>query len=141
MAGYYRNADATDATLRGGTLATGDMGYIDNEGDLWVIQRRSDIIISGGENIYPAEVEAVLLTHPSVAQVCVVGIPDAEWGERVAALVVPHAATTATDLVDFCRRQLAGYKQPRLIAFADHLPHTASGKVARRAVADYLTGV
>ena len=112
---------------------TGDIGYLDDDGDLWVVQRRSDLIVSGGENVYPAEVEAVLKRHPAVANVCVVGVPDAEWGQLVAAMVqlLPNKSLTKAELLIFSREQLAGYKQPRLISFVTELPQTASGKVAR----------
>lgn len=140
MAGYYHNPTATAATLRKGELYTGDIGLLDADGDLWIVQRRSDLIVSGGENVYPMEVEAVLRQHPAVAAVCVVGLPDAEWGEQVAALVEcrPGMQVTAAELQAFGRQQLAGYKQPRLITFIDALPQTASGKVERRTVAAHL---
>lgn len=140
MAGYYKNPEATAATLRNGELYTGDIGYLDAAGDLWLVQRRSELIISGGENVYPAEVEAVLRQHPAVAAACVVGLPDAEWGESVAALIepVPGATVTAAELVEHCRARLARYKHPRTIRFADALPQTASGKIERRTVIDML---
>lgn len=141
MAGYYNNPEATAHTLRRGWLHTGDIGYVDDEGDLWLVQRRSDIVISGGENVYPAEVEAVLRRHPAVADACVVGVPDPEWGQRVAAMVQLRAGQTISeaDLVEFIRPQLAGYKRPRLFAFVDALPQTASGKIERRSVAAQLS--
>lgn len=141
MAGYYKNPEATAKTIRHGELFTGDIGYLDDEGDLWLVQRRNDIIISGGENIYPAEVEAVLRQHPAVANACVVGLPDPEWGQQVAALVEcqPQAQVTAAALLAFSRSRLAGYKQPRLLDFIDALPQTASGKVERRRVIEYLS--
>lgn len=124
-------------------LHTGDMGYLDADGDLWIVQRRSDLILSGGENVYPAEVEAVLRQHPAVAEACVVGIPDAEWGQRVAAMVQvkPGQTVTETDLLAFCRQQLAGYKVPRHIQLVDALPLTASGKIARSQVSELLKGI
>lgn len=140
MAGYYQNPEATAKTIRNGELFTGDIGFLDEDGDLWLVQRRTDIIISGGENIYPAEVEAVLRQHPAVANVCVVGLPDPEWGQRVAALVEcqPQAQVTVDALLAFSRSRLAGYKQPRLLALIAALPQTASGKVERRRVVEYL---
>jgi O-succinylbenzoic acid--CoA ligase len=136
MSGYYKNPAATAKTIRNGDLFTGDIGYLDDEGDLWLVQRRNDIIISGGENIYPAEVEAVLRQHPAVAAVAVVGVPNAEWGQVVAALVEchPQQQVTVAELLAFSRQRLAGYKQPRLLAFTDALPQTASGKIERRTV-------
>jgi O-succinylbenzoic acid--CoA ligase len=140
MRGYYRQPEATRQTLRSGELYTGDLGYLDDEGDLWVIQRRADLIVSGGENVYPAEVEQALREHPAVGDVCVVGLNDAEWGQRVAAAVVrrSQAQVTEADLIAFCRTRLAGYKQPRLIRFIDALPQTASGKVQREVVRQQL---
>jgi O-succinylbenzoic acid--CoA ligase len=136
MRGYHQNADASEKTLRGGELYTGDMGYLDEDGDLWLVQRRSDLIVSGGENVYPAEVEAILLGHPAVGEVCVVGVDDPEWGQVVAAVVVPAAEQQLQpdDLVQYGREHLAGYKQPRRVLMIDALPQTASGKVQRRKV-------
>ncbi|RMF05138.1 MAG: o-succinylbenzoate--CoA ligase, partial [Chloroflexi bacterium] len=134
MAGYYRQPDATRQALRHGELFTGDLGYLDADGDLFVVQRRSDLIVSGGENVYPAEVERVLRSHPAVADACVVGLPDPEWGQRVAAMVVCAKPVAKAALRDFCRQQLGGYKQPRLFKFVESLPLTASGKVHRDAV-------
>ena len=114
-----------------GTFATGDIGYLDADGDLWIVQRRSDLIVSGGENVYPSEVEAVLRSHPAVEDACVVGVADAEWGQRVAAMVALRAGETVSeaDLIAYSRERLAGYKQPRTVVFVDELPQTASGKV------------
>lgn len=135
MRGYLNEPDAR--ALRDGELYTGDIGYVDADGDLWPVQRRSDLIVSGGENIYPAEVEAALRAHPDVLDVCVVGAPSDEWGQQVAAAVVlrPGAALSADALTGFARASLAGYKLPRLIRFVDALPQTASGKIQRAAVA------
>lgn len=140
MAGYYRNDAATARTIRAGRLHTGDLGYVDGDGDLFLVQRRSDLIVTGGENVYPAEVEAILRAHPAVAEACVVGVPDAEWGQRVAAAVQVHpgAALAESDLLVFCRERLAGYKVPRQVRFVAELPQTASGKIERRRVAELL---
>jgi O-succinylbenzoic acid--CoA ligase len=140
MQGYFNSPQATRAVLRDGWLYTGDIGYLDEEGDLWLVQRRSDLIVSGGENIFPAEVEAVLRRHPAVAEVCVVGLPDPEWGQRVAALVVaqPGEAPAVEELLAFSRQSLAGYKLPRLIRFVDQLPQTASAKIERKRVQQIL---
>ena len=138
MAAYYGNPDATASALQDGWLRTGDMGYLDSDGDLFVVQRRKDMIVSGGENIYPAEVEAVLRAHPAVADACVVGLRDAEWGQRCAAAVQLHAGQglSREDLLAYSRTRLAGYKQPSAqhIRFVDALPQTVSGKIARRDV-------
>ena len=140
MAGYYRDTAATGRALAGGELHTGDIGYLDEDGDLWLVQRRSDIIVSGGENVYPAEVERVLAQHPAVGAACVVGLPHPEWGQQVAALVVlqPGARLGEAELLAFSRQRLAGYKQPRLLRFTTALPLTASGKVARAEVQQAL---
>lgn len=139
MAGYFQRPDATAETVRDGELFTGDMGYLDDGGDLWLVDRRSDIIVSGGENVYPAEVEAVLRAHPGVTAVCVAGVRDATWGQRVAAMIVPaDDGLTADALIAHARTHLAGYKIPRQIRFVDALPLTASGKIARSQVRTQL---
>ncbi|GIV78843.1 MAG: 2-succinylbenzoate--CoA ligase [Litorilinea sp.] len=140
MAGYYQDPEATARALRDGWLHTGDIGYLDGDGDLWLLQRRSDVIVSGGENVYPAEVEAALRQHPAVEEACVVGIPDPEWGQRVAAMVQlrPGHRVTVAELDAFLRPRLAGYKRPRILTFVESLPQTASGKIARRTVAEML---
>ena len=133
--GYYNASGATRAALRDGWLHTGDIGYLDEDGDLFVLQRRADLIISGGENIYPAEVERVLRQHPAVAEAVVFGQPDQQWGQRAAAVVELQAgaATSAEALEIFMRGKLAGYKIPRQYAFVDAMPRTSSGKIQRGA--------
>ena len=135
MHGYYGDPDATAKALRAGWLHTGDIGYLDEEGDLFILRRREDLIVSGGENVYPAEVEAVLRQHPAVAEGVVLGIADARWGQAVAAVVELRAGQSASadELIAFARQRLAGYKIPRRIAFLPTLPRTASGKVRRSA--------
>lgn len=117
------------------SLHTGDIGYFDSDGDLWVLARRTDLIVSGGENIYPEEVERALLRHPAVSEACVVGVPDPEWGQSVAAAVILREPCSQDTLVQFLRGQVAGYKIPRRIIFVEALPHTASGKLKRAEVA------
>ena len=136
MQGYYNDTEATTKALHDGELHTGDIGYVDDEGDLFVVQRRTDLIVSGGENVYPAEVERVLRQHSAVQEAAVVGIPDDEWGQIVAAAIVlkPETKLTTDELVSFCRTKLAGYKTPRRALFVDQLPQTASGKIHRGAV-------
>ena len=126
--------------LQPATITTGDLGYLDADGDLWIVQRRSDLIVSGGENIYPAEVEAALRQHPQVVEACVVGLPDAEWGQRVVAMVqiTPDATISEQELITFCREHLAGYKIPRQIKLVEQLPLTASGKIGRKQVTEHL---
>jgi len=132
--GYWQRPDETAEVFRGGWLRTGDVGYLDEEGYLYVLDRRDDLIVSGGENVYPAEVEAVLLAHPGVAEAGVYGIDDERWGRVPAAKVVPRpgAAVTASELVAFCRERLATYKAPANIQFVEALPRTAAGKLQRR---------
>ena len=131
----YLDAVATAEALRDGWLHTGDLGYLDAEGDLFIVQRRADLIVTGGENVYPAEVERVLANHPQVAEACVVGVPHPEWGQQVAAAVVPKASNDddrlLSDLKNLCRESLAGYKQPRAFLLLAELPRTPSGKPRR----------
>ncbi len=119
-----------------GWLHTGDEGALDADGRLTVTGRAGDTIITGGENVAPAEVEAVLESHPAVAEAAVHGVPDAEWGERVVATIVLSGADTATadDLRGYCQVRLAGYKVPRVFRFTHELPRTVSGKLLRRSL-------
>ncbi|MCX7858559.1 MAG: o-succinylbenzoate--CoA ligase [Chloroflexus sp.] len=117
---------------------TGDLGYFDAEGYLYVVERRSDLIIAGGENIYPAEIEAALLSHPAVAEAGVVGLPDPEWGQRPVAAVVTRQPVTPEELLAHCRKQLAGYKIPRAIVFMRELPRTAAGKLRRHELREQI---
>jgi long-chain acyl-CoA synthetase len=134
MAGYFNRPEETAAALVDGWLRTGDGGYLDDEGYLFLTDRIKDMIVSGGENVYPVEVEEALAQHPGVAEVAVIGVPDERWGETVMALVIPRdgAVPAAEELVAFARERLAGYKLPRVVAFVDDLPRTPSGKVLKR---------
>jgi O-succinylbenzoic acid--CoA ligase len=134
MQGYLNDPAATAQALRDGWLHTGDIGCLDAQGALQVLDRRDDLIVSGGENVYPAEVEAVLLEHPAVAEAGVSGVPDADLGARVTAWIVAVAgrAPSIAELQRHCRERLAGYKQPREFRFVAALPRTASGKLQRR---------
>ncbi|MEM7330986.1 MAG: o-succinylbenzoate--CoA ligase [Chloroflexota bacterium] len=140
MQGYFANEQATVETIQDGELYSGDVGYLDEDGDLWLVQRRSDIIVTGGENVYPAEVEKVLKSHPAIKEICVAGIPSAEWGELVAAMIVleNNQCVDTETLSAYGRKQLAGYKQPRHIQFTDALPLTGSGKIHRKRVKELL---
>lgn len=129
MRGYYRNEEATGLALREGWLFTGDLGYLDADGDLWIVDRRGDLIVTGGENVAPTEVERVLLAFEGVREACVVGVTDAEWCQRVVAVIVGEVDQEA--LIWHCRAHLAGYKIPREVRFVEALPQTASGKVKR----------
>jgi o-succinylbenzoate---CoA ligase len=136
MRGYINRPEETALALRDGWLHTGDLGYLDSEGYLYVVSRRHDLIISGGENIYPTEVESVLLAHPAVEEAAVVGVLDARWGQVPAAAVKLRVAMAASEaeLIDFCRERLAGYKVPKLVRFVATLPRNAAGKLLRDAV-------
>ncbi|RBI63717.1 2-succinylbenzoate-CoA ligase [halophilic archaeon] len=141
MAGYYGNPDATAAAFGEHGLRTGDVGYRDEAGRVWVLNRRSDRIVTGGENVDPGEVVDALRDHPRVREAAVVGVADEEWGERVAALVVPRGDggdLSLADLREHCEGRLAGYKHPRLLATVGELPRTASGTVDREAVRERL---
>ena len=136
--GYWKDAEATAAAFRGGWFHTGDLGYLDDEGFLYIADRKKDLIISGGENIASPEVERVLYEHPSVLEASVIGRPDARWGEVPVAFVVlrPGAEATAEELQEFCRTRLARFKVPRAVAFIDALPRNPSGKVLKRVLRD-----
>ena len=138
MAGYWRNPEATTAALRNGWLWTGDMGMLDADGFLTLKDRSKDLIISGGSNIYPREIEEVLLTAPGVAEVAVVGAPDSEWGEIVVAFVVPQpdAALDAKALDAFCLDQIARFKRPKRYEIVDALPKNNYGKVLKTELRD-----
>lgn len=141
--GYAGRPEATAAAIRDGWLHSGDLGYLDDEGYLYVVDRRSDLIISGGENVYPAEVEAALLAHPAVAEVGVVGAPHATWGQVPVAFVIVRPGEASenieAELLAFARARLAGYKVPRRVLLLPELPRTASGKL-RRAELRLLVG-
>ena len=140
--GYWKNPEKTAEAFRGAWCSVGDLARRDEDGYYHLVDRKSNMIISGGENIYPSEVESLLAGHPAVQDVAVVGLPDATWGERVHAVVVPRAGATATEaeLLEWCRERIAGYKRPRSLAFiaeAD-LPRTATGKIQHRVLRDRL---
>jgi acyl-CoA synthetase (AMP-forming)/AMP-acid ligase II len=136
--GYYGNSVASAAIRRGKWETGGDMGYLDEEGFLHLVDRKNDMIISGGENIYPAEIERVLVLHPKVFEVTVVGVPDEKWEESPRACIVLHAGMTSTEqeIISFCEGKLARYKLPRSVEFLDTLPRNAMGKVLRRELRD-----
>jgi O-succinylbenzoic acid--CoA ligase len=140
MQGYYRRPDATRDVLRDGRLYTGDIGYLDEDGDLWIVQRRVDLIVSGGENVYPSEVENVLARHPAIKESVVVGVGDSQWGQVVAAGIVLNSETSLSkqEIIDYCRESLAGYKIPRYVAFFKKFPRTASGKIQRNSVREQI---
>jgi acyl-CoA synthetase (AMP-forming)/AMP-acid ligase II len=134
MAGYWARTTETAEVMRGGWLHTGDAGYMDEDGFIFLKDRIKDLIVSGGENVYPAEIEAVMAGHPEVVECAVVGVPDAKWGETVKAVVVRRAGATVSEqaLIDWTRDKLAGFKRPRSVDFVDSLPRNASGKLLKR---------
>jgi acyl-CoA synthetase (AMP-forming)/AMP-acid ligase II len=134
MKGYWRNPEATAETLINGWLHTGDMGYMDESGYLFIMDRSKDMIISGGENIYPREIEEVLIRHPAVREVAVIGVPDHKWGEAIKAVVslVPGQAVTEEELISFCKASIASYKKPKSLDFVDDLPKNNYGKILKR---------
>jgi long-chain acyl-CoA synthetase len=134
MMGYWNLPEATAAALRGGWFYTGDAGYLDADGYLYIHDRIKDMIISGGENIYPAEVESCLFSNPAVADAAVIGVPDENWGEAVKAFVVlkPGVAITEDELIAFARDSIAHYKAPKSIVFVSELPRNPSGKILKR---------
>ncbi len=132
MSGYWRNPAATAAALRGGWLWTGDLGAFDADGFLTLKDRSKDLIVSGGSNIYPREVEEVLLAHPAVAEASVVGRPDREWGEVVVAFIVARgAAPSAEELDRLCLDHIARFKRPKEYRFVERLPKNNNGKVVK----------
>jgi acyl-CoA synthetase (AMP-forming)/AMP-acid ligase II len=140
---YYKQPDSYAATQRGDFHTVGDIAYRDDEGYLYICDRKNDMIISGGMNIYPAEIEAALELHPDIYDVAVFGIPSEDWGEAVHAAVVlaPGSSVSAADVTEFAREHLAGYKAPRSISFVDELPRTGSGKILKRQLrAPYWAG-
>ena len=144
MRGYWNRPDASAEALRDGWMHTGDAGTLDANGYLYLLDRVKDMIVSGGENVYPRVVEDALMTHPAVAEVAVIGVPDAQWGESVKAIVVRRdgEAVEATELIDYCRDRLGGFERPRSVDFVDELPRTASGKVLKRELREpYWQGI
>jgi acyl-CoA synthetase (AMP-forming)/AMP-acid ligase II len=131
---YHKAQEKYEKGRRGEWLSVGDVAYRDADGYYYICDRKSDMIISGGMNIYPAEIESALEQHPGVADVAVFGIPSEEWGESVHAVIVPHHGETlsAEDVVTFARDRLAGYKIPRSVSCQDEIPRTASGKILKR---------
>ena len=136
MMGYWKQPEISAETLRGGWLHTGDLGTLDEDGYIYLMDRKADMIVTGGENVYPKETEDILYEHPAVQECAVVSAPDEKWGERVQAVVVlkPGQITTEEELINFCRSKLAGYKCPRRVEFWKELPKTPIGKIMRKEV-------
>jgi acyl-CoA synthetase (AMP-forming)/AMP-acid ligase II len=140
LVGYWRNPEATAAAFTDGWFHSGDVGRWDEDGYLFIVDRKKDMILSGGENIYPREVEEVLYEHPAVVEAAVIGAPDPTWGERVVAVVCarPGEVVSAAMLIEHCRQRIASYKKPRHVVFIDTLPRNASGKVLKRELRDLI---
>jgi len=135
MRGYWNDPEETKLAFRNGFFRTGDIGYQDANGYFYILDRLKDMIVTGGENVYSGEVEAVIYTHPAVREVAVFGIPDPKWGEIVKAVVVlkPGKTLTAEELIAYCRRSLANFKVPRRVEFSDtELPKSGSGKILKK---------
>jgi acyl-CoA synthetase (AMP-forming)/AMP-acid ligase II len=133
MKGYWNRPEATAETIRDGWLHTGDIATIDADGFVYIADRKKDMIISGGENIYPAEIENVILSHPQVREVAVIGQASAKWGESPLAIVAKQdAALTESDVLEWCRGKLAGYKRPKAVRFIDEIPRNPAGKILKR---------
>jgi acyl-CoA synthetase (AMP-forming)/AMP-acid ligase II len=144
MSGYWHLPEATEETIRNGWLHSGDAGYLDDEGYLYIYDRVKDMIVSGGENVYPAEVESALYSHPAVQDVAVIGVPSERWGEEVKAVVVKKdgAVLTEQDLISYAREQIAGFKVPKSVDFVEVLPRNASGKLLKKDIrAPYWAGM
>lgn len=133
MKGYYRQPEATAEAMRGGWFHTGDIGYLDEEGFLFIVDRKKEMIIRGGLNVYPREVEEAMYGHPAIAEAAVIGVPDQRLGEEVVAFVSlkPGTSTTEQELIDFCKDRMAAYKYPRRIYFEPGLPKGATGKILK----------
>jgi len=136
LAGYWRRPEDTAAVLKDGWLITGDVIRKDEAGYIWLSGRKRDMVKTGGVNVYPAEIEAVLVEHPKVSLIAVVGVPDPEWGEKVVACAVAQPGLSAAELIDFCAGKLAGYKKPKDIYFFDELPTNAVGKLVKKDIAE-----
>src|SRR3990172_6191278 len=134
MKGYYKDKKATREALRGGWLHTGDLARRDEEGFIYIVDRRKDMIVSGGENIYPREIEEVLYRHPKIQDAAVIGIPDPIWGESVKVIIVLKKGETmkGEEVIEYCKRYLASYKKPKSVEFAEILPRNPSGKVLKK---------
>ncbi len=138
MMGYYKKADETALVMENGWLKTGDVGFMDEDGYVTIVDRKKDVIIAGGFNVYPKEIDELLITHPKILEVCTIGLPDAYRGETVKVFIVtkPGQTMTAEEVIDFCKERLAGYKVPRLVEFIAALPKSVVGKILRRELRD-----
>jgi acyl-CoA synthetase (AMP-forming)/AMP-acid ligase II len=142
MVGYWKDPELTAQTLRNGWVHTKDMAKVDEDGYVYIVDRKGDMIISGGFNIYPSEVENVLYEHRSVFEAAVIGVPDDVWGESVKAVVVLRDGMAATEeeLIEHCRQNLASYKKPKSVEFVSELPKNPYGKILRRKLREKYWG-
>jgi len=140
MSGYHNNDEATSSAQRQGFYSVGDLGRIDADGYYYLESRKHDMVISGGVNIYPREIEDHLNTHPAILEAAVVGIPDPEWGETLKAFIVLRTGQTvsADEVIAFCRRGLADFKRPRKVTFLEELPRNPTGKILKRELRDLV---
>jgi acyl-CoA synthetase (AMP-forming)/AMP-acid ligase II len=138
MKGYYKDPEATREVLIGGWLHTGDLARLDEEGFVYIVDRKKDVIVSGGENIYPREIEEVLYHHPKIQDVAVIGVPNSLWGESVKAIVVLKKGETMEEkeVIEYCKNHLASYKKPKVVEFVEVLPRNPSGKVLKTELRD-----
>jgi long-chain acyl-CoA synthetase len=134
MTGYYKKPEETAHALRDGWFYTGDIGYFDEEGYLTISDRKKDLIVASGFNVYPKEIDEILFEHPRIIEACCIGVPDEYRGETVKAYIVikPGETLTKQDVISFCKEKMAGYKVPTLVEFIDELPKSAIGKIMRR---------
>jgi len=140
ISGYWRNPEETAATVKGTWFHTGDVGYLDEDRYLFVVDRKKDMVVSGGVNIYTKEIESVIYSHPAVLEAAVVGLPDDHWGEVVTACVVLRngQSVTTEEITEYCSSRLAGYKKPRRVFFLGELPKNPSGKILKRDLREVL---
>jgi long-chain acyl-CoA synthetase len=133
MKGYRHNPEGTAAAFTRGWMRTGDLGYLDEDGYLFIVDRKKDLIIRGGYNVYPREVEEVLFTHPGIAEAAVIGVPDERLGEEVKAFVVPRVGATLTqdEVIAFVKERVAAYKYPRIVEFRSEVVHGPTGKILK----------
>lgn len=142
FAGYWNRPAETEDATRGGWFHTGDLARSDEDQYLYIVDRKKDMVITGGENVYPIEVEQALHRHEAIADVAVIGVPDEQWGESVAAIVVLQANAHATgeEIIAWVRERIAHFKSPRSVLFVDELPRTATGKILKRQLRELYTG-
>lgn len=138
MKGYYKNPEATAEAISDGWFHTGDMATMDEDGFIFIVDRVKDMVLRGGYNVYPREIEEVIYEHPAIAEVAVIGVPHAELGEEVRAVVALKEGESATeeDIIAFAKERVAAYKYPRSVIFIDDLPKTATGKILKRELVD-----